>query len=103
MLVRRIVVGDEVHIKVLRRLAVDPAQEFEPLLVPMARHALTDHGAGGHVEGGEQGGGAMALVIVRHGATAALLERQARLGAIERLDRALLIHREHQAVSGGSR
>ena len=35
---------------------------------------------------------------MRHGAAAAFLERQARLGAIERLDLALLVHREHQRL-----
>ena len=39
-----------------------------------------------HVERGEQGGRAVALVVVGHGAGPALLERQARLGAVERLD-----------------
>ena len=38
------------------------------------------------VERSEQGRGAMALVVVRHGAEPALLQRQARLGAIESLD-----------------
>ena len=43
MLVRGVVVGDQVHVEVLRRLGVDPAQELEPLLVPVPRHALADH------------------------------------------------------------
>ncbi len=45
--------------------------------------------AGGGVEGGEQGGGAVALVVVGHGLAAALLERQPGLGAILRLYLAL--------------
>jgi hypothetical protein len=96
------IVGDQVHIKMLRRLGINPAQELEPLLVAMSRHALADHPAGGDVEGGEQGGGAVALIVVRHGPTAAFLERQTGLGAIERLDLALLIHREHQRLDHGT-
>ena len=101
VLVRGVVVGDQVHIKMLRRLGINPAQELEPLLVAMSRHALADHPAGGDVEGGEQGGDAMALIVVRHGTTAALLHGQARLGAIERLDLGLLVDREHQGVFAG--
>ena len=46
----------------------------------------------------EQGGGAVALVVVGHGAGPALLHRQARLGAVERLDLGLLVHRQHDGV-----
>ena len=46
----------------------------------------------------EQGGDAMPLVIVGHGAGAAFLHRQPRLGAIQRLDLALFIDREHEGV-----
>ena len=49
-----------------------------------------------HVESRKQGRGAVALVVVRHRAGAALLHRQARLGAVERLDLALFIDRQHQ-------
>jgi hypothetical protein len=40
----------------------------------------------------------MALVVVGNGAAAAALERQARLGAVERLDLALLIDRKHDGM-----
>jgi hypothetical protein len=42
----------------------------------------------------------MALVIMRHGAGAALLHGQSRLGAIEGLDLALLIDAQHQRLVG---
>ena len=64
----------------------------------MTRHALADHGAIEHVERGEQGGRAVAFIIVRHRSTAALLHRQAGLGAVKRLDLALLINREDQRL-----
>src|SRR5580658_11255233 len=51
-----------------------------------------------HIEGCEQRGGAVPDVVVRHGATAAFLQRQARLGAVERLDLALFIDREHDGM-----
>ena len=59
VLVRGIAVGDQVHVEVLWRLGIDPAEELEPLLVAMALHALADDLAGSHVEGGKQSGGAV--------------------------------------------
>jgi hypothetical protein len=38
----------------------------------------------------------MAFIVVGHGAGASLLERQARLGAVERLDLRFLINRQNQ-------
>jgi len=62
----------------------------------MALHALADDLAGGNIELGEQRRCAMALVVVGPGSGAALLHRQARLGAVERLDLALFVERKHQ-------
>jgi hypothetical protein len=50
------------------------------------------------LEGGEQGGGAVPLVIVCHGLAAPRLDRQSRLGAVERLDLALFIDRQHHGM-----
>ena len=98
MFVGGIVVGDQVDIQMLGRGGVDPAQELEPFLMTMSRHALADHLAGGNLERGEQRGGAMPFVIMGHGSAAALLHRQAGLRAIERLDL-----ENTSALSGGLR
>ena len=66
----------------------------------MTLHVAADHGAVEHVQRGKQRGGAVALVIVGHGAEPALLQRQAGLGAVERLDLALLVERQHDRVGG---
>src|SRR5262249_61479847 len=47
----------------------------------MALHTLADHLAFENVEGCEQGGGAMSLVVVREGCGAALFHRQAPVGS----------------------
>ena len=52
----------------------------------MARVTLTNDGSLEDIEGGEQGGGAVALVIVRHRTGASLLHRESGLGAVEGLD-----------------
>lgn len=44
MLVGGVVVGDQMQVAPRRRFAIDLAQEFQPLLVPMPRQALADHG-----------------------------------------------------------
>ena len=62
----------------------------------VALHAAADDAAIERVECGEQRRGAAPPVIVGHGATAALLHRQARLSAVEWLDLALLIDRQRR-------
>ena len=69
----------------------------------MPRHAGPDHLAVEHVQSREQGGRAVALVVMGHGAGTALLHRQARLGAVERLDLALFVDQRTSALSGGSK
>ena len=61
-------------------------------------HAAAEHGAVEDVEGGKQRGRAVALVVVGHGAAFPGLHGQAGLGAIERLDLALLVDRQHHGV-----
>jgi hypothetical protein len=73
-------------------------QEAHELLMAVALHVAADDGPVEDVERSEQGRGAMALVVVRHGAEPALFQRQARLGAIESLDLALLVERQHDGV-----
>ena len=53
-----------------------------------------------HIESSEQRGGAVALVIMSYGASPACLHGQARLGAVEGLDLALFVDREHDGTGG---
>ena len=94
-LVGGVVVEHQMHIAPRGHSLVDLSQEAQELLGTMARHAFADDRARFHVQRGEQCGRAMALVIVGHGRGAALLERQARLGPVERLDLGLFIDAEH--------
>jgi hypothetical protein len=65
----------------------------------MALHVPADDGAVEYVEEGEKGGGAAALVVVRHRTEPPLLHRQAGLGTVERLDLRLLVDRQHDGVA----
>ena len=100
VLVGGVVVEDDVDGLARRNLGVDGVEEADELLVAMAGHVTADDGAVEHVERGEERGGAVALVVVGHGAEPSLLHRQAGLGAVERrrLDLALLVHRQHDGV-----
>ncbi len=60
--------------------------------------ALSQHLAGQHVQGREQGGSAVPLVIVSDTLDVTEAQRQQRLGALQRLHLALLIHAQHQGI-----
>src|SRR4051794_20024571 len=73
-----------------RDLRLDRIEEADELLMAVTLHVAADDSAVEDVESREQRGGAVAFVIVRHRRSAARLHRQPRLGAVERLDLALL-------------
>ena len=68
------------------------------MAVPVVAHA--DHGAVESAHGREQSGSSVSFVVVGHGPTAALLQWQAGLRAVQRLDLALLVGAEHDGVLG---
>jgi hypothetical protein len=103
MFVGAVVVDDGVDGLSFWHLRLDGVEEADELLMAMALHVVSDDGAIEHVEGSEQRGGTMAFVVVGHGAGAARLHRQSRLGAVERLDLAFFIDREHHGVVGSGR
>jgi hypothetical protein len=69
MLVRGVVVRDQMERLVLGRFAIDLAQELQPLDLGVALLALTDDLPVQHVERGKQRARAIALIVVRHGGT----------------------------------
>src|SRR6202163_2558527 len=74
VLVSGVVVEDGVDRLAGRDLALDGVQKPDELLMPVALHATADDLALQHVEGGEQGGRAVALVMVGHGPGLTLLQ-----------------------------
>src|SRR5690349_17088977 len=79
-------------------------QKADEFLVRVTLHAATADLAIEHVEGSDQGCGAVSLIVMRHRAGAAPLQRQSGLGAAESLDLALLVDLEpihNLAESGG--
>ena len=98
LLMRRVVIENDVDGFVFRQFRLNGVEEANELLMSVALHVSTDHRSVENIEGGKQGGGAMALVIMGHRAGASFLERQARLGPVERLDLALLTNRQDNGV-----
>jgi hypothetical protein len=66
--------------------------------VAMARMAGLGHLAGGHLQGGKQGGGAVPEVVVGAPRWPAGSHRAGWLGALQRLDLGLLVHAQHDRV-----
>jgi len=98
MLVGGVVVHDHVDLLFGRDDVVDDAQKLQPLLMAVPVVAHGDHFALQRIESSQQRGRAVALVVVSHGAAAALLHRQARLGAVQSLNLALLVGAQDDGV-----
>jgi hypothetical protein len=80
MFVCGVIVDDDVDGLLARHSGVDDIEETDKLLMAMTLHALADHLAFENVEGGEQGCGAVAFVIVGHGVGAAPSSSASRAG-----------------------
>src|ERR1700686_3130425 len=98
MLVGCVVVDDGVDRLSDRNLSLDGVEEADELLVPVALHVAADDGTVEDVESSEQRGRTVAFVVVGHRSSTARLHRQTGLGAVERLDLALLINREDDGM-----
>ena len=95
-----VVVHDDVHVETARHLRIDQIEKFAELRRSMSLMKLRDDLAGLRIERGEQGRGAVALVVVRPALDLARLHRQQRLRAVERLNLRLLIDAEDRRVRG---
>jgi hypothetical protein len=83
-LMRPAIVEDDVNDPADRNLGFDSVQEADEFLVPITLHAAPDDLAVEHIEGGKQGGGAVAVVDA--------------MGAAEHLDLRFLLDREHDGM-----
>ena len=100
MFMGSVVIDDGMDRLSLRHPRFDGVEEADELLMAVSFHVLPDDGAIEDIEGSKQRRGTVALVVMRHRAGAARFHRQARLGAVERLDLALFVDREDHRMSG---
>jgi hypothetical protein len=85
VLVRGIVVANDVNFQLGGDFLIDLAQEGQPFLMAMARGSVGEHLAGKVVQGGKEGHRSMPVVVMGLGANVSLAQRQSRLGAFEGL------------------
>ena len=95
-----VVVHDEVDLTGRRQLRVEPLEEFQKLLMAMPSMTLTDHLPRRDIQRRKQRGGAVANVVVGLLSREAGAHRQQRPRAIQGLDLALFVHRQHDGVIG---
>jgi hypothetical protein len=100
VLVRCVVVDDEMEVERLRYRRLNVAQELQELLVTMPTPALGEHATRGDVERGEQCRGPVADVVVRDSFDVAESQRQQGLRAVEGLDLALLVDAQNNGMVG---
>jgi len=86
-----VVVEDDMDRLVCRNLGIDDVQEADELLMSVALHVASDNCPIENIQCGEQGGGSVSLIVVRHGAETPLFHGQTRLGTVEGLDLAFLV------------
>ena len=92
MFVSGVIVENGVNDLTRRNLDLDGVEKADELLMTVALHIPPSHGSIEDVEGSKKRCRAVPLVIVRHGSASPPLQRQSRLGAVERLDLAFFIH-----------
>ena len=100
MFVSGVVVADDVNIQLGGDLALDLAQEGQPLLMAMTSGGMSKDLARQIVEGGKQGDRSVTVVIVGLGADMTLVQGETGLTALEGLTLTLLIATEHQRTIG---
>lgn len=98
MLMRCIVVHDDVHVELRRHAALDVFQELQELRVPMTRQALLDHPSGQRVERREQRRYSIADVVMRLRGGQAWTQGKNGSGSLQRLDTAFLVDAQHNGV-----
>ena len=65
MLVRGVVVENDVDVELGRDGPLDLTEESQEFLMPMARHAFVEDLASGHVQSSEEGRGTVTFVVMR--------------------------------------
>src|SRR3989454_2303211 len=98
MLVRPVVVHDQMNVPPTRGLPIDALHEVQKLLVPMSRQAATDDGALQDVERGEQRRRAVTDVVVSLTSRESRAHGQRGLRTVESLDLTLLVDAQHQRL-----
>jgi hypothetical protein len=82
VLVRTVVVYNEVHVEVSRDVLVYPFEESEELLMPVSLFAVCNHLSGCHVQSAKKSGSAMPKVVMGDPVHVPEPQRQHRLATL---------------------
>lgn len=99
-LVRAVVVQHEMHLQIGGHASVDLSQKVDELAASVSAFDLADHPAGSDIQGTEQIGRAVSLVVAGPGVGQARSHRQDRPCSVERLNLTLLVHAQYQGLVG---
>jgi hypothetical protein len=102
MLVGRVIVENQVELNSFRSLTVYLFQEFQELLVSVARHTVGNDGSFGYIQSSKQGCSSIALVVVCLALGNPWPQWQQWLCPVECLDLALFIHGQNYRVLRGT-
>ena len=103
MLVRGIVIDDQMQIQFWRRFLIDLLQELNPFLVSMTRHAFGNDFPFRQLNGSKQCCGAVAFVVVCQCLQSSREKWKALLCSVECMDPALLVAGKYQSMFRGLR
>src|SRR5437879_697960 len=95
---RREIVRDDVNRSALRLTGDDLGEEIDKRGTRVARYGLAEHFTGLGIESGEQGEGAVPVVLEPMALSASGRQRQHGIEAIERLNGGFLVDGEHRSV-----
>ena len=95
-----VIVEHQMDVEIGRHGLLDLRQEFAEFDCAVALVAAADDPTGSDVQGGEQRGRAVALVVMAAPLDLPRPHRQQRLSAVERLDLRLFIDAQHQGAVG---
>lgn len=98
VLVGAVVIQDQRDLQALGHLVVDRVEKLQELGMTVMRQALTDHRAGQYVKCREQRGRPVALVVMGHRSGSTGDHWHRRLGTVESLNLALVIHAQHDRL-----
>ncbi|MGF6851352.1 hypothetical protein OKW29_000238 [Paraburkholderia sp. CI3] len=95
---RAVVVHHQMDVQLGWHVGLDGAQELQEFTAAMTPMQFSNDFARGDVQRREQCGRAVAHIVVRVSLRDARGQRQRRLGAVQRLDLALLVHAQHHGL-----
>jgi hypothetical protein len=98
VLLRAVVVQDQVQVYLGRSFVIQSSQELEKLLMAMASVTIPDYLSCGYIQGSKQTGRPITNIIVRMPFHLSRSQWKKRLSPIQSLDLALFIHTQNQCL-----